>query len=85
MSVSSFSACRGELRVGLRKNDASNSGVSGQQHTDSLSWKSTPAMNNFKVTADGSYSLPTGWYALNARMVNTCSNSGQTWTGTLQW
>ena len=86
MNVSSFSSCGGELRVGLRKNDASNSGVLGQQHTDSLSWTSPSGFKNFKWAADGSYNLPTGWYAMNVRMVNTCpSGSGQTWGGTLQW
>ncbi|WP_341941510.1 GDSL-type esterase/lipase family protein [Microbacterium sp. LWH10-1.2] len=86
MNVSSFSSCGGELRVGLRKNDANSSGVLGQQHTDSLSWASPSGFKNFKWTADGSYNLPTGWYAMNVRMVNTCpSGSNQTWSGTLQW
>lgn len=88
LNVSSFSSCGQEIRFGMRKNDASQSGVFGQQHTDTLSWTSPHAMQTFKWTAGTSPSpnLPAGFYALNARLTTVCSGGGgQPWQASLYW
>jgi hypothetical protein len=88
LNVSAFSACGQEIRFGMRKNDASGSGVFGQQHTDTLAWTSPHAMKTFKWTAGSSPSpnLPAGFYALNARLTTACSGGGgQPWQASLYW
>ncbi len=86
MNVSSFSTCGQELRLGLRLNDGA--GSVGQQHTDSLSWTSPQAMQNFTWTGSStpSSSLPAGAYAVNARLVAACAGGGtQSWSGVMYW
>lgn len=88
MNVSSFPTCGKELRIGLRKNDANSSGVVNQQHTDTLSWTEAQSKQAFKWSGAGATSatLPAGWYALNARLVNNCSGgAAQPWEGSLYW
>jgi hypothetical protein len=88
MSVSSFSSCGQEIRFGLRRNDSTSSGVIGQQHTDSLSWTKPHAMQTFTWTGGSSntVNLPSGWYALNGRLVGACSGgAAQPWSADLYW
>ena len=83
MNVSNFTACGNEIRFGLRKNDATNSGVFGQQHTNTLGWTSTHKMQMFESTAGGNI-LSSGWYALNGRLTAGCPGGAtQTWQGQL--
>lgn len=83
MSVSNFSACGNEIRFGLRKNDSSNSGVFGQQHTNTLGWTSAHKMQMFESTAGGN-TLSSGWYALNGRLTAGCPGGAtQTWQAQL--
>lgn len=83
MNVSSFTACGNEIRFGLRKNDATNSGVFGQQHTNTLGWTSTHKTQMFESTAGGNI-LPSGWYALNGRLTSGCPGGAtQTWQAQL--
>lgn len=81
-NAAQFSACGQEMRVGLRKQDGA--GAFGQQHTDSLSWTTPHAMQNFVWTATSSPQLPAGSYAMNARLTTACPGGGaQPWQGTL--
>lgn len=88
LNVTNFSACGQEIRFGLRRNDASSSGVIGQQHTDSLSWTQPNAMQTFTWTGSSpnTPNLPSGWYAVNARLTTACpGGGGQPWQATLYW
>lgn len=80
MSVSSFSSCGQELRIGLR------SGAPGTQSSSSLSWTTPHDMQNF-VHAPDSWAtpdLPSDTYALNARMTTACAGGGvQSWSADL--
>lgn len=80
MSVSAFSSCGGELRLGLR------SGAQGSQSSNSLSWRTPHNMQNFLHAPDSlaTPDVPGNTYALNARMTTSCSGGGtQTWAGDL--
>lgn len=62
--------------------------VTGQRHTYSLSSKRNHGMRTFTglATTPHTTSLPTGYYAVNARLVSGCSGStSQSWAGQLQW
>ena len=80
MSISSFSSCGQELRLGLR------SGGPGTQSTNSLSWTSPHDKQNFLHAPDSlnTPDLPGNTYAMNARLTTACPGGGnQTWTGDL--
>ena|GEM_PF-1504529 len=86
LNVSSFNTCGTEIRLGLRKNDASGSGVVGEQDTDTLSWTSAHAMQTFTwmTTTPNTWDLPQGYYALNGRLTTACKGGGeQPWEGQL--
>lgn len=87
MNVSNFSTCGQEIRFGLRRNDASSSGVFGAQDTDSLSWTQPFAMQSFTwTTGTTTTALPSGWYALNGRLTTACAGGGsQPWEAELYW
>ncbi|WP_295785963.1 GDSL-type esterase/lipase family protein [uncultured Microbacterium sp.] len=87
MNVTAAALCSGELRLGLRKQTGGAAGI-GEQHTQSLAWSKPDALQNFRFTGSGGSEpdLPTGWYALNARMTDPCpSDSPRSWSGTLRW
>lgn len=80
MSISSFSSCGQELRLGLR------SGAPGTQTSNSLAWTSPHDMQNFIHAPDSlaTPDLPGNTYAMNARLVTPCAGGGtQSWAGDL--
>jgi len=80
MSISSFSSCGQELRLGLR------SGAAGTQTSNSLSWTGPHDKQNFLHAPDSlnTPDLPGNTYAMNARLTTACAGGGsQTWTGDL--
>lgn len=80
MSISSFSSCGKELRLGLR------SGGPGTQSSNSLSWTTPHDKQNFVHSPDSlnTPDLPGNTYAMNARMTTACPEGGsQSWTGDL--
>lgn len=80
MSVSSFSSCGQELRLGL------HSGDPGTQTSNSLSWVSPHDNQNFmhEIGFLKMPDLPGNFYAMNARLTSACAEDGvQTWAGDL--
>ncbi len=79
MNVSAFSACGGEMRLGLR------TGAAGTQNTETLSWTSPHGMQNFIWSSSYSTALlPGDSYAFNARLTTACTGGGtQSWSGEL--
>jgi hypothetical protein len=87
MNVTAAAICSGELRLGLRKQTPGAAGI-GEQHTQSLAWSKPDALQNFLFTGSGGMdpNLPTGWYALNARMTDGCpTDAPRSWSGSLRW
>lgn len=79
VSGAPFSACGGEMRIGLR------SGPAGTQSSNTLSWSAPHDLQYFyTMSSTPSPDLPANYYAFNTRMPTTCAGDAtQTSAGKL--